>query len=455
MSFIRNDSDDFFDLLEECAATTSKKKKLEIVTRMGPYLPWLKLALDTRVVYGIASLPQFEESGALVLNDDHRLMLLDLAAGNLSGGAADEAIAKAMRTLTPRSQQVLRRVILKDLRCGVGKTLVNEAFPGTIKTYPYMRCSLPKDSNEKNWNWADGIYIQLKADGQFANVDIDNEGVLEITTRQGTPYRVGAFGRLEDELLVALKLGTRTMGELTVYRNGELLARKDGNGILNSIAEGGHLPPGHAVHFDAWDQIPLERAVDKGTYSVPYKDRLADLTRQIGLRPAGIWQVRVIETFLVHSKAEAMQIYRSYLAKKLEGVIAKHPDAIWKDGDSKDQVKFKLAVTVDLRIKGFRPGTPGKRTEATFGAVECETIDGLLEVGVSGFKRDMEQYIHENRDKLLGTVMAVTANGIMEPSGEEKIFSLFSPRFTELRRDKLKADSLDQVLAQFEQAVAA
>lgn len=450
-----NSTDVLFDALERCAATSSKKEKQAIVNELGEFKDWLRLALEPSISYYISA-DQFPEinspAGEFTLQPAHRFVLEDLADRTISGNQAIETITSTMADLTDKSREVLKRIILKDLRCGVGTTIVNTAFPGLITDPPYMRCVLPKDSNMDAWDWTVGIIVQLKADGQYADVDLTADRQLSISTRQGNRYPAGSLGKVEEIMRAALPADTRTMGELTVYKDSELLPRQDGNGILNSIAQGGELPAGHEVRFDAWDHIPLGRAVSKGRYEEPYRDRLKRLNAL--LFPFRETLLRVIESHVVYSKAEAYKVYKHYLAQKLEGVICKHPAAIWKDGDNKDQVKLKLEVTVDLIIKGYRPGKPGKRTEKTFGAVIAQTADGLLEVGVSGFKRDVEQYIHEHREELLETVMAVKANGVMEPSGEDRIFSLFSPRFGELRLDKVKGDTLDEVKAQFEAAIA-
>ena len=133
------------------------------------------------------------------------------------------------------------------------------------------------------------------------------------------------------------------------------------------------------------------------------------------------------------------------------GAVAKADDL---QIDSKDQVKFKLEVDVDLKIVGFRDGTDGKRTAATFGSVICQTSDGLLEVAVSGFKREMELYLHENRDSVMHKIMCVKANEVSKPSESNELHSLFHPRFVELRDDKYEADTLQDVIDQFEAACA-
>lgn len=446
-------TDDLFDALERCAATSSKKDKLAIIKTLAPMRWWLQAAVDPTVSYYVAKLPKPTHHGEDTLHEDDGKLLAKLASREISGNEALQRIDDTMRELTPRSQEVLRRVLLKDLRCGVGDSLLNAAFPGLIPVFPYMRCTLPKDSNIEKWDWSGGILVQLKADGMFANVNIDDEGALSIYSRNGSRFPAGSLGELETILRNHLYRGTQTHGELLVYNDGRLLARQIGNGILNSMLQGGELPEKHYVAMDVWDQIPLTAAVDKGKFEVPYEARLEKLEMQVQGAERDL--VQVIETTIVHSREAAMRVCGEYQRRGLEGVICKHPKAVWRDGDNKDQVKLKLEVDVDLKIAGFRPGTPGTRTEATFGAVICRTADGLLEVGVHGFKREVEADIHARRDELLDTVITVRANGVMEPTEEGQPYSLFLPRFVELRQDKREADTLQRVQAQFEAAVAA
>lgn len=452
-SFTDMNTDDLYDALETCAKTSSKKGKLEIVKGLGEFQLWLKWALDPTISFYVAKLPKYERHGQDTLREDDTILLARLSKRDISGNEALQRIDDTMRELTPKSQEVLRRVLLKDLRCGVGETIVNEAFPGLIPVFPYMRCTLPKDSNIEKWNWADGIFVQLKADGMFANVNIEGHGVVRVFSRNGTAFPPGSLGELEKVLIEQLLNGSQTHGELLVYNDGHLLPREKGNGVLNSLLQGGEMPKKHYVAMDVWDQIPLRVAVDKGRYEAPYGERFEQLEMQCAGATRDL--VRPIETHIVRSRAEAMAICGAYQKNRLEGAVCKHPKAVWRDGDSKDQVKLKLEVDVDLQIVGYRPGTPGTRTEATFGAVLCRTADGLLEVGVHGFKREVEADIHARRDDLLGAVMTVRANGVMDPSEDGQLHSLFLPRFVELRQDKREADTLQRVRAQFEAAVAA
>lgn len=441
-----------FYKLQAIAAVSGKKDKLAIVQTFTPFEQSIvKMALDPTQMFYIAKLEPSERFGTDEWEPAEFDLLEDLSQRTVTGSEALAQVQFHMCELSKESGELLRRVITKDLKAGIGVGTVNTAFPGLIPDFAYMRCSLPKDSNFDKLKWEDGVFAQLKADGMFARVDNDGETVL-ITSRQGNTFPEAALAPLATEASRVFAVGTQTHGELTVWIDGKLQPRSAGNGMLNSLQLGGELPEGAEVRFDAWDQVPLHLAVPKGRYEEAYEYRLASLEDQILSGKSEL--IHLIEHRVVHSKVEALTYYREVLARKLEGIIVKNPRMPWLDGDSKDQIKFKLEVDVDLKIVGFRPGEVGKRTEHTFGSVLCRTLDDKLEVAVSGFKRDMEQYLHENRDSVLHKVMCVRANSVAEPGDSNPLYSLYHPRFVELRNDKYEPDTLEQVIAQFEAATS-
>lgn len=447
-------SDAFFDKLESIAAVSSTKAKQAII---ATYTPWelevARLALDPTISFYIAKLDKPSVTGTDQWGEAEFDLLGKLSSREFSGKTALIQVGFSLRELTPKSAELLRRVILKDLKIGAGVTLTNKAFPGLITEFPYMRCSLPKKSNMDKFKWTQGIFSQLKANGSFARVTRTEEGV-DITTRQGNVYPAGTLLEIRASAYDLFGPTDELHGELLVFKDGVCLPRPEGNGILNSLLQGGTLEPGYEVRFSAWDLVDTGFAVVGGRYEVPYGTRFANLVEALRGFPDNA-PINLIECRVVYSKEQAYTHYREKLALGLEGTVVKSPDAIWEDADSADQVKLKLEVDVDLKIVGFRGGTAGARTEATFGSVLCQTIDGQLEVAVSGFKRDMEAYIHEHRDSILGKIMCVRANEVVMPSPSSPLYSLFHPRFVELRNDKVEADTLQQVRDQFAAAIRA
>lgn len=374
--------------------------------------------------------------------------LYKLINREITGHAARDFVSKLMSELTFLDRSILCRIINRDLRCNAGTSLSNKVWPGLIPETPYMRCNNKfKDTH----TFEEGAYSQLKADGAFAAVDHIPGGIVSIYSRSGSVYPQGALGPLlEQQVLERFKEDTQSHGELVVIENGKLLTREKGNGILNSLLKGGKLEENQTVAFDVWDQIPLIEAVPKGRYKVGYKDRYNALVKQ--LEPymflSSPHAVRLIETRIVYSMDEAIAHYREKRAEGLEGTVVKFPDGEWKDTTSNDQVKMKDAVDIELEVTGFTEGS-GKRA-GTFGAMCCESSDGLLKVNISGFSDKLLEEINADREGWIGGIVTVRANAITEPSKTNKNYSLFLPRFIERRLDKTVADSLARIKEQFE-----
>jgi DNA ligase 1 len=429
--------------------TPGKNDKLTILkTLETAELHLFQLALDPTINFYIAKLPPVRLEGHKPWTGDVFDLLHNLAQRRVTGNAARNEVVATLETLKPDHAVLLSRVILKDLRCGVGSTLVNAVFPGAIPEFPYMRCSLPSKSNMPKWDdtdWSAGILSQEKADGMFASLSTAPDGRVSLLSRQGSRFPSDALPHLHvpHERLK----GHQLHGELLVLKDGAVVERQIGNGLLNSLLQGGELPDDHEVEYLVWDSIPLGYAVPSGKYEARYEQRLVAVEYQISEHP----HIFKIPTRIVRSEREAMEHYKELLAQGKEGTILKHPEGIWKDTTSKDCVKLKLEVDVDLLVTGFTPGN-GKNA-ATFGSLSMSSQCGQLSVDVSGFTDAKRKELHDIGQNLLGRVMTVRANGVLKPGPNNDKHSLFLPRFVEERLDKCEADDLLQIEDQFANAV--
>jgi hypothetical protein len=129
----------------------------------------------------------------------------------------------------------------------------------------------------------------------------------------------------------------------------------------------------------------------------------------------------------------------------LEGGIFKDPNGIFKDGTSKQQLKMKLEMDIDVRITGFKEGTIGTKRESTFGAITFETDDGKIKGAVSGFSDDQLKQINSDRDSYIDKIMSVSCNDITKGRNNDH-YALSHPRFNEVRTDKSETDTLERAL---------
>jgi DNA ligase-1 len=461
-----------YKLIEEIASDNSKLHKEAVIRREAlagnkDFFAGLRYALDNIDTFGVKKVPELYDAPGKGLSFAEFKDLADkLIKRELTGGAATQAISDVMWKATRDEWNGwYRLILLKDFKAGFSESTVNKAVKDVnaayvVPTTPYMRCSLPAKSNMEEWDWSKGIYSETKADGMFANVNVSEDSYVWVTSRGGTLFPAGVLG-IEDELAATLDKGTQTHGELTIYIDGVLQAREIGNGIFNSLLKGGTLEANQKVVYDCWDQIPLSVALPKGKYAVTYDVRFDNIKRQIvkahndAVKNGTKTSVHMTETRVVYSMAEAIVHYKEHRARKLEGTILKTPELIWKDGTSKDQVKMKEEIDVELKVIGFNPGK-GKNAD-TFGSIQCQSECGLLEANFSGFEDDMRKAIWADRINWPGKIITGRSNSLLAPSKGKKngMWSLFLPRFIEERMDKTVADTLEQIQAIFKAAEAA
>jgi DNA ligase-1 len=444
-------------ILEELANEPKTNAKLEILKRNSTN-ELLKdicfCATNKLLPFNIKKIPDYTpNTGTPTMHLDEAIVHLHaLADRTYTGHAGIDHLKNILESVSDRDAQVVIKVVNKDLRCGVQSATVNKVWKGLIPEFPYQRCSLPKHVKLDTWPWSKGVFSQLKADGMYINANFYDDLSIELLSRSGNPMPLGQFSKIIDYMQRHMQCGTQTHGELVVKRDGVVLPREIGNGILNSIADGGEFAKDEEPLFLVWDQIPLSTALPKGKGTVSYADRYYPLKNQIASQALTDPQhVQLIESKLVFSWEEAFKHYLELIEQGLEGTIIKHPDAKWRDGTSKEQVKLKLEVDVDLEIVAFTEGN-GKNA-ALFGSITCRTSDQLLEVNVSGFSDELRTDIFNRKDELYGTIIAVRSNNIMPPTTSNGLYSLFLPRFVEFRKDKTEADSLQQVKDQFDSAI--
>jgi ATP-dependent DNA ligase len=226
-------------------------------------------------------------------------------------------------------------------------------------------------------------------------------------------------------------------GELVVVRDGKILDRKTGNGILNKASKGTiSKEEADMVHMVVWDLITYE-GFDKGLDKTPYKVRLTSLQHAIdGIKRFALVNTKVVDTF-----EETQAFYSEQRMQGQEGIILKSADGPWEDKRSKHLIKFKAEEECDLVITGWEEGT-GKY-KGMCGALIGETRDGKVVVGVgSGFTAAERASIGE---EVIGKIMAVKYNAVIQDKRQPDLYSLFLPIFVEVRTDKTVADKFEDL----------
>ena len=419
-------------ILNALEATTSRLEKEEILKKNSANLTLkeaFRLALDPLVNFYIKKIPEPDASKGVIqppeiIRLEHALQDLKskLCSRLLRGHTARDHVAFLLGCLTEDDREVLRRVLGRNLKCGVSEAAVEKIWPDLKLSYPCMLVSPLNDKTKIKFP----CIAQTKMDGMRFNA-IREDGQVSYRTRAGK--ELDLFGILDEDVRLLTKPWNAVLdGELLVVgEDGRPLDRKTGNGLLTKFQKGtGTAALAKQIRAVIWDIIPLED-FRKGRYGMGCLDRTSMLGHGRLIKP--------VVTYIVTSMEEAQTLYQKNLAEGEEGLVLKDPKGPWEDKRVKHQVKMKAELEADLRVTGFLQGA-GK-FEGKIGSLLVESADGKVKTAVGTGLNDEERSYDPS--EFLGKIVAVKYNALIDDkkTGQK---SLFLPVFVEIREDKTVAD---------------
>ena len=460
------------NLLNKLEQTTSRNEKVAIIVDAlsgvngNSVYDMFQYALNPFYNYGCKNVEIGDDSNSQqVLMDSFTKGLLDELRTLTHSYATYDCIGRLMASLSKNDQIVAKRIILKDLRCGVQIATVNTAIKkvGKYETIPDYPCMLTMAYDEKAFNKLDfendTILCQEKCDGMRFNaiVHFGIQASVEFRGRSGKPISIPNVEFAKELIDIANVDSTFKQydgvvldGELLVCRNGSILDRKTGNGILNKAVRGTITKEeAEDIVCVLWDVIDLESfKVGKQTDCEEnyYKERFNKLTHLYNLleeEKGYVKHISLVDTIYPKDKGEVVEMFEKMLSEGKEGVIVKSGKNVWRDARVNDQIKFKAEMDCDLKVVEVVEGTG--RFENSLGAILCESSDGKVVVSVgSGYSDEQRKSLWLSKDSIIGKIVTVTYNAKISDKKRETD-SLFLPRFVELREDKTEADSSDKI----------
>jgi ATP-dependent DNA ligase len=354
------------------------------------------------------------------------LELNKLSSREVTGNAAREFLNGVLDACTEDDAEVIRRIIERDLKCGINISTVNKIWPGLIPTFAMMLA----DTDRSKIKFP--AYAQIKMDGVRCHLYFDGEHA-HAYSRNGK--LIDHRGKLDASAKAMMLRGETWDGEL-VCINADLtyMPRQISNGIINKAIKGTITEKeAETIVFTTWDIVDFSS-------TIPYERRFERLGNIFSLNGIFAPKFRLIDYRLVSSMEQAEEFFAEALAAGEEGIILKNRYAVWQPKRVKDLCKFKAENEADLRVIGWEYGT-GKNSNR-LGNLILGTDDGLLEVSVgTGFSD--EQRDEFTREYMLGKIVTVKYNTkIRDETGG---WSLFLPRFVEIRFDKDEANTLNEI----------
>lgn len=472
------------DILNKIAATDSTNEKLAILKQNASNLTLervYRLAYHPRLQYGIKKIPEYEQAfDSVTVDIEHALDVLEnvIAKRVVTGNAAIALLMDILCTASSDNAEAIKRIIKRDLECGASATIANKVWKDLIPKQPQM---LASSYSEKALSFIKfPAYAQLKADGArcFAEIYGDDVEDVKMYSRAGNEYK--GLDNLKKELIARTKAYREVHGSVMV--DGELVyiapsapktaletmmgeqdqkavvLRSESNGIANKSLKGTiNQQEAAYMSFQVWDLVPTTAIYDSEKSS-SYKVRFEQLESLFEGSP----RILTIENTLVNNLEEAKAIYKNYVEQGLEGIILKNIDSIWENKRSKNLVKFKEELMVDLRIVDVQVHS---KDENKLGAVILASDDGKIKVRCGSGFTDTDQIkvkgqwidipfeeldelnrkrLWTIKDQLIGTIAEIKCNGWVAAEGRTSNVSLFLPIIQKLRIDKTETNTFEE-----------
>ena len=388
----------------------------------------LTMALDPLVTFGVKQVPIKDEviSAQGCEWKIFKELAEKLIARELTGHAARDAINLVMSSATAEQWNGwYRRILIKDLRCGVSEKTVNKVAPGTV---PVFTCPLAHDSANHEKKMIGKKQIEIKLDGVRVITIIRGDKV-EMFSRNGKQFH--NFGHIisEIEQVIAQKPAPYDLvldGEVMSANFQDLMKqvhRKDGKQSDDAV-----------LHL--FDMCPL---VDfqKGIWDKPQSFRSQAVKAWVEQNESVLKHVQALDWEDVdlstpEGQERFVELNKAAVDGGYEGVMIKDVNAVYECKRTHSWLKAKPFIEVTLEVIEVEEGTG--RNEGRLGAVVCTGKDDGKDIRVnvgSGFTDDNRTTYWNSRDALIGQLVEVRADAITQ--NQDGTYSLRFPRFKTFR----------------------
>ena len=424
------------DIIAKLEADNSRLAKEQIIEDamqegLDEFFEGVSMALDKLYTFGVKQVTESKTDGQGLSWDNFKQLAESLYKRELTGHAAQDAIKLAMDVATKDQWNgFYRRILIKDLRCGVSEKTVNKiAKKLNLDKYkvPVFECMLAHDSAKHEKKVTGKKLLEPKLDGVrcITVVDYQQKTVTQYT-RNGKVLE--NFKHITD----ALEGYMEEIGRSYVL-DGEVVS----NSFQDLMKQVHRKDNVHAedAKLCLFDIVPLVEF--KAGESVQGQRRRSNMLKTFEKIFSDTGCIEIIPQTEVDLDTMVGQVeYKDYnkkmVAEGYEGIMIKDIDSPYECKRSTAWLKMKPFIEVSLEVKDIEEGTG--RNEGKLGALVCEGIDDgkAIKVNVgSGFSDDNRDEFWNGRDTIPGQIVEVRADAITQ--NQDGTYSLRFPRFLRFR----------------------
>jgi len=415
-------------VIQELEADNSRLKKEAIIKRESDaenirFFNGVGAALDGFRTFGVQKVPLADKDGRGITQTEFDDILKQLEERTLTGNDMRDTIERLCLMSTKEEwNDWYRRILIKDLRCGVTHKTINKH--STMKV-PVFDCMLADDSKKHEKKMTGEVYVEPKLDGVrvITICDVDKDEV-KMFSRNGKelnnfPKILEQFDEMMDQ-----------MSESMVF-DGEVMS-DDFQTLMREIHRKGGAKTDDAI-LNVFDCLPLEE-FKEGASPNNIKTRKI-LLDQFNFGP-NISKVEFVKMDL--DDDDGQKQFADYnklcIDKGFEGIMVKPIKGIYECKRSSLWLKVKPFIEVSLTVVATEEGTG--RNVGKLGALIVEGKDDgkFIKTNVgSGLSDSDREEFWTAKDKLIGQVVEVRADAITQNQNATDEWSLRFPRFLRFR----------------------
>ena len=415
-------------IIQELESDNSRLKKEAIIKRENDadnirFFDGVCLALDSFRTFGVQKVPVAKKDGPGIPEAEFLDIIKKLEERWLTGNSMRDKIEDLCnRSKIEEWNDWYRRILIKDLRCGVTHKTINKH---TTMKVPVFECMLATDSAKHEKKMVGEVLVEPKLDGVRVVVicDVDKDEV-KMFSRNGKelsnfPKIVQQFDEMLDQ-----------MSESFVF-DGEVMS-DDFQTLMREIHRKGGAKTDDAI-LNVFDCLPLEdfKAGECGLSITKRKQFLEDYNYGPNIK-----LVEYVKMNL--SDEDGQKQFADYnklcIDKGFEGIMVKPIGGVYECKRSSLWLKVKPFIEVSLSVIDVEEGTG--RNVGKLGALIVEGTDGgkFIKTNVgSGLSDTDREEFWKAKDKLIGQVVEVRADAITQNQNATNEWSLRFPRFLRFR----------------------
>ena len=426
--------------LEADNSRLAKEQVLQTAMEEGldEFFAGVKMALDPLYTFGVKQVPESKVDGQGLKWEVFLDVAEKLKNRELTGHDARDAILLTRDIATMDQWNMFyRRILIKDLRCGVSEKTVNKVakkFPQY--TIPIFTCPLAHDSANHEKKMIGKKQVEVKLDGVRVITIIQgdtshsNFSRVEMFSRNGKQFH--NFGHIISEIEEVIKDNPPPYdlvldGEVMSANFQDLMKqvhRKDGKQSTDAVLHLFDMCPLSEFQNGMWDKPQSFRSQAVKAWVDQHKDVLNHVQTLD-------WEDVNLDT--QEGQDRFVELNKAAVDGGYEGVMIKDPEAPYECKRTHSWLKAKPFIEVTLNVVAVEEGTG--RNEGRLGAVIVEGEDDGYNYSLncgSGLSDSQRDKFWTERDTLIGQLVEIRADARTK-SQDSDTYSLRFPRFKTFR----------------------